>query len=56
VKHELKESIGVLLLFVHDFPRMLAFYCHKLGLPVSKIHPGKWYEPLSSILLGKIRI
>jgi hypothetical protein len=42
----LKGSIGVLLLFVHDFPNMLAFYCDKLGLPVSSIHPGKRYEPL----------
>lgn len=25
---------------------MLSFYKDKLGLPVSKIHPGKGYEPL----------
>jgi len=41
VKHELKESIGVLSLFVHDFPRILAFYRDKLRLPVSNIHRGK---------------
>ncbi|MGA8857750.1 MAG: VOC family protein [Candidatus Bathyarchaeia archaeon] len=34
------------MLLVRDFPKMLSFYRDRLGLPVSKIHPGKGYEPL----------
>ena len=42
----MRDKVGVLLLYVRDFPGMLSFYRDKLGLPMSKIHPGKGYEPL----------
>jgi len=42
----MRAKIGVLLLTVHDFPTMLTFYRDMLGLPLSKIHPGKGYQPL----------
>lgn len=42
----MQAKIGVLLLYVQDFPRMLKFYREILGLPLSKIHPGKGYESL----------
>ena len=42
----MEGGIGGLLLLVRDFPKMLSFYRDRLGLPVSKIHPGKGYEPL----------
>jgi predicted enzyme related to lactoylglutathione lyase len=40
------REIGVLLLRVHDFPKMLAFYRDALGLPLSGIHPGGVHKPL----------
>jgi predicted enzyme related to lactoylglutathione lyase len=40
------DTVGVLLLHVHDFPRMLAFYRDTMQLPVSEIKPGDGLTPL----------
>ena len=42
----MRDKVGVLLLYVRDFPGMLSFHRDKLGLPMSKIHPEKGYENL----------
>lgn len=41
------DTIGVLFLSVHDFPRMLAYYRDVLGLPLSSIRPGDGLTPLN---------
>ena len=42
----MKARIGVLLLTVRDFAKMLAYYRDQLGLPLGKVHPGEGYQPL----------
>jgi catechol 2,3-dioxygenase-like lactoylglutathione lyase family enzyme len=37
--------LGVICLWVNDFPTMLAFYRDILGFPLSAIHPGAGYMP-----------
>ena len=36
------SKIGVLMLGVQDLAKSVAFYCHKLGLPVSGEVPGEF--------------
>lgn len=43
----MRARVGVLLLTVRDFPRMLAFYRDQVGFPLGKVHPGEGYRPLS---------
>jgi catechol 2,3-dioxygenase-like lactoylglutathione lyase family enzyme len=40
----LQGRVGVLLISVRDFPKMLEFYRDKMGLRVSSINPGEGYE------------
>ena len=38
-------KLGLLLLYVEDFPKMLAFYCDVLGLDPTDDDPGPGHTP-----------